>query len=157
MVEWVKKLKAKGVSIDSDTPSRTQLINLIGEIIEPGKQEHPVLVTDYFTELCPLAKKNPKNPNLSERFELYMGGMELANGYSELNDPIEQAERFREEIKGRQGKESELYDADYVRALEHGMPPAGGLGIGIDRLVMLLTNQPSIREVILFPQLRTGV
>ena len=116
---------------------------------------HPIFVTDYFTELCPLAKKKKSNPALSDRFELYIGGIEIANGYSELNDPLEQRERLTQELKEK-GKQStyETLDEDFLTALEYGMPPAGGLGIGIDRLVMTLTGQNSIREVILFPQMR---
>ena len=115
----------------------------------------PVFVTDYFAELSPLARRNPKNPFLSERFELYIGGMEVANGYSEQNNPIEQKMRFEEELKEKGTSAThDTIDEDFILALEHGMPPAGGLGIGIDRLVMVLTNQPSIREVILFPHLR---
>jgi len=157
---WVEKLKKKGVKIEGKDLSRTQLINIVGELLEPGadrpdKKDHPFFVTDYFTELCPLAKKNKKNPALSERFELYIGGMEIANGYSELNDPIEQRERLVAELKEK-GKDStfQTLDEDFLTALEHGMPPAGGLGVGIDRLVMLLTQKPSIREVIFFPQMR---
>ncbi len=158
--EWVAKLKKKGVKLEGKDLSRTQLINIVAELIEPGKGKesnvlHPVFVTEYFAELSPLARRNQKNHFLSDRFELYIGGMEVANGYSEQNDPIEQKKRFMEELeeKGREGEKGAL-DEDYVYALEHGMPPAGGLGIGIDRLVMILTNQPSIREVILFPQMR---
>lgn len=156
---WVEKLKAKGVKVEGKDLSRTQIINIVAELLEPGKsdsqKQHPVFVTDYFTELCPLAKKNPKNPAISERFELYIRGMEVANGYSELNDPLEQRERLTAELKEK-GKEStyQTLDEDFLTALEHGMPPAGGLGIGVDRLVMVLTGQPSIREVILFPQMK---
>ncbi len=156
---WVEKLKAKGVKVEGKDLSRTQIINIVAELIEPvrsgAERQHPVFVTDYFTELCPLAKKNPKNPAISERFELYIGGMEIANGYSELNDPLEQRERLTAELKEK-GKAStfQTLDEDFLTALEHGMPPAGGLGIGVDRLVMVLTGQPSIREVILFPQMK---
>ncbi|MBI3252296.1 MAG: lysine--tRNA ligase [Candidatus Omnitrophica bacterium] len=157
---WTEKLKKKGVGIEGKALSRTQLINIVGELLEPGagrskKESHPVFVTDYFTELCPLAKKNKSNPLLSERFELYIGGMEIANGYSELNNPIEQRERFLEDLreKGKEAASGEI-DEDFLTALEYGMPPAGGLGIGVDRLVMVLTGQPSIRDVILFPQMK---
>ena len=151
---WVGKLKKKGVKIEGKDISRTQLINLVAELIEPGAtSNHPVFVTDYFSELSPLARRNKKNPHLSDRFELYVGGMELANGYSEQNDPLEQRQRFIEALKEKE-KISDRIDEDFIEALSHGMPPAGGLGIGIDRLVMLLTNQPSIREVILFPQMK---
>ncbi|PIU40501.1 MAG: lysine--tRNA ligase [Candidatus Omnitrophica bacterium CG07_land_8_20_14_0_80_50_8] len=157
---WIEKLKRNGVRIEGKNLSRSQLVNVVGEMLEPGsefskKENRPVFVTDYFTELCPLAKKSKKNPYLSDRFELYIGGMEIANGYSELNDPIEQRQRLLTELKEK-GKDStyETLDEDFLTALEYGMPPAGGLGIGIDRLVMVLTHQPSIREVILFPQMK---
>lgn len=156
---WIEKLKAKGIKFEGKDISRTAIINLVGELIEPGadsaKKGRPIFVTDYFTELCPLAKKNPANPAISERFELYVNGMELANGYSELNDPIDQRARFESELrdKGKPINENTI-DEDFVNALECGMPPAGGLGIGIDRLVMLLAHQASIREVILFPQMK---
>ena len=143
---WITKLRSKGVEIDGKELGRTQIINIVGELIEPKAQNHPVFVVDMFKEMCPLAKTKADAPELTDRFELYAGGMEVANAYSELNDPIEQKERFEE-----QGGE---YDEDFVRALEYGMPPAGGLGIGIDRLVMLFTNSPNIRDVILFPQLK---
>ena len=99
-----------------------------------------------FRELCPLAKTKKDNPELTDRFELYIGGLEIANAYSELNDPIEQRKRFKEA--------GGPIDEDFLRALEYGMPPAGGLGVGIDRLVMLFTNSANIREVIFFPQLK---
>src|SRR3989338_4983536 len=151
---WVGKLKKKGVKIEGKDISRTQLINLVAELLEPGeKSNHQIFVTDYFSELSPLARRNKKNPSLSDRFELYVGGMELANGYSEQNDPLEQRQRFVEALKEKE-KTSDKIDEDFIDALSHGMPPAGGLGIGVDRLVMLLTHQPSIREVILFPQMK---
>jgi lysyl-tRNA synthetase class 2 len=115
---------------------------------------NPIFVTDYFTNLCPLAKTKKENPLISERFELFVGGIEIGNAYSELNDPEEQKKRFQEEIKEGEKTEKTNVDEDYILALEHGMPPAGGLGLGIDRLVMLFTDQPSIRDVILFPLLR---
>ncbi|MFA5500907.1 MAG: lysine--tRNA ligase [Candidatus Omnitrophota bacterium] len=151
--EWIKKLKDKGIEIEGKELSRTQIINIVGELIEPKAHNHPVFVVDIFKEMCPLAKCRRDNPLLTDRFELYMGGMEVANAYSELNDPIEQAKRFEADLEGVKDKKNKI-DYDFVRALEYGMPPAGGLGIGIDRLVMVLTNSPSIRDVILFPQLK---
>ncbi len=151
--EWIKKLKSKGIEIEGKDVSRTQVINIVGELIEPKAHNHPVFVVDMFKEMCPLAKTKSDNPALTDRFELYMGGMEIANAYSELNDPIEQKARFEDEVGGANDK-NRVIDEDFVTALEYGMPPAGGLGIGIDRLVMILTNSPSIRDVILFPQLK---
>ncbi len=155
---WIKKLAKKGIKIESRDGkeiSRTFVINLISDAITPGRsmEGKPVFVTDYFSEISPLARRSKKNPLLSDRFELYINGMEIANGYSEQNDPLEQRRRFEEELL-ETGKGHEFLDEDYLIALEHGMPPAGGLGIGIDRLVMVLTHQPSIREVILFPQMK---
>lgn len=150
--DWVKKLRKKGLKLEGRI-SRSFIINLMGELVEP-KSNHPVFVTDLFTIFCPLAKRQQDNPYLSERFELFIAGIELANAYSELNDPLEQRQRFQEEIEGLSKEEKRTIDEDFVMALEHGMPPSGGLGVGIDRLVMLLTNQPSIRDVILFPLLK---
>ncbi len=151
--EWIKKLKKKGIEIEGKELSRTQVINIVGELVEPKAHNHPIFVIDLFKELCPLAKTKKDNPLLTDRFELYMASMEIANAYSELNDPIEQKKRFEEELKDKKGEKRNI-DEDFIRALEYGMPPAGGLGIGIDRLVMILTNSPSIRDVILFPQLK---
>ena len=115
----------------------------------------PIFVTDYPASLCPLTKRKRSNPAIAERFELFIHGMELANAYTELNDPDLQEELFAKQLEGLPEEESMAkMDHDFIRALRHGMPPAGGLGIGIDRLVMLLTNAPSIRDVILFPLLR---
>ena len=131
------------------------LKTLGGLSVKEGQPLEPVFVTDYFAEISPLARRSKKNPLLADRFELYIGGMEVANGYSEQNDPIEQRKRLEAELKEKgKDKTFETLDEDFLTALEHGMPPAGGLGIGIDRLVMLLTGQPSIREVILFPQMK---
>ncbi|MCX5706083.1 MAG: lysine--tRNA ligase, partial [Candidatus Omnitrophica bacterium] len=152
--QMLKKLKAKGFAKEVNKLSRTQIAKIIEEVLEEGMTQNPAFVTDYFTSMCPLAKTKKENPLISERFELYVGGLEIGNAYSELNDPVEQRKRFEEEIKELTADEKKNLDDDYVLALEHGMPPAGGLGIGIDRLVMLLTDQSSIREVILFPLLR---
>jgi lysyl-tRNA synthetase class 2 len=115
----------------------------------------PIFVTDYPASICPLTKRKRSNPAIAERFELFVHGMELANAYTELNDPILQEQLFSKQLEGQAEEDSMAkMDHDFIRALRHGMPPAGGLGIGIDRLVMLLTNTQTIREVILFPLLR---
>jgi lysyl-tRNA synthetase class 2 len=116
----------------------------------------PVFVTHYPAEVSPLARCNDDDPFVTDRFELFVGGRELANGFAELNDPEEQAARFHAQVAAKAGGDEEamFFDADYIRALEYGMPPAAGLGVGIDRLAMLLTNSPSIRDVLLFPQLK---
>src|SRR5467141_1815948 len=125
------------------------------ETIE-DKLVQPTFIVDYPAEVSPLARRNDSNPELTDRFELYIAGREIANGFSELNDPEDQAARFEEQVKAKAAgdEESMYYDADYIRALEYGLPPAAGEGVGVDRLVMLFTNSPSIRDVLLFPHLR---
>lgn len=145
---WAEKL---GLHIEKGKLSRSQIVNFISEQLEPIEEKTPVFVVDLFSVFCPWAKTKPDNHYLSDRFELFIGGIELANAYSELNDPIEQRKRYEELIKENR---AEKIDDDFLLALEYGMPPAGGLGIGIDRLVMLFANCSSIREVILFPQLK---
>ncbi|MFA4990212.1 MAG: lysine--tRNA ligase [Candidatus Omnitrophota bacterium] len=152
----LRKLKAKGFAKEVNKLSRTQIAKIIEEVLEGQMSLNPAFVTDYFSSMCPLAKNKKGEPLVSERFELYIGGMEVGNAYSELNDPLEQRQRFADEIKELATAEQKNIDDDYCLALEHGMPPAGGLGIGIDRLVMLLTDQASIRDVVLFPLLRPG-
>ncbi|MBR0405029.1 MAG: lysine--tRNA ligase [Eggerthellaceae bacterium] len=134
---------------------------LISEIFEETCEDkliQPIFVTDHPVEISPLAKKKPENPDVTDRFELYICGHEYANAFNELNDPIDQAERFHAQVAAKDYDDEAMgYDADYIRALEYGMPPAGGIGIGIDRLVMLLTDSDSIRDVLLFPLMRDEV
>ena len=147
------KEKINDFQLEIEEEKQNNLFELLDFIFKKKIQPdliNPTFVIDYPVEISPLAKSKKDNPEITERFELFIGGLEVANAYSELNDPIEQYTRFYEKAKGNEEK----IDFDYIEALEYGMPPAGGLGIGIDRLVMILTDSPSIREVILFPLLR---
>jgi lysyl-tRNA synthetase class 2 len=130
-------------------------IEIFEKTVEHRLQD-PTFITAYPTEVSPLARRNDVDPFVTDRFEFFVGGRELANGFSELNDPEDQAERFRRQVEEKEAGDEEAmhFDADYVRALEHGLPPTAGEGIGIDRLVMLFTNAPSIRDVLLFPHMR---
>jgi len=135
--------------------SGKELLDLFEETVE-DKLIQPTFVLGYPVEVSPLSRRNNDNPDIADRFELFIGGKEIANGFCELNDPDDQAERFKAQVVAKDAGDNEAmsFDEDYVTALEHGMPPAVGVGIGIDRLVMMITNQTSIRDVILFPQLK---
>ena len=141
--------------VAEDQITNDRVLALFEEHVEPGLIQ-PTFITNFPKPISPLSKASPANPHVAERFELYVAGMELANGFSELNDPVEQYERFRDQVKQRESGDEEamLMDEDYIRALSYGMPPAAGIGIGIDRFTMFLTNKQSIRDVILFPHLR---
>jgi lysyl-tRNA synthetase class 2 len=145
--------------LDADCDPSLPLGNLIGILFETVAEQQlvqPTFIYDYPLELSPLSKQKAADKALVERFELYIGGMEIANGYSELNDPVDQRERFSGQLLARERGDEEAHemDDDYIRALSYGMPPTAGEGIGVDRLAMLLTNSTSIRDVILFPHLR---
>ena len=151
----IKTLQAKEISFNADSGIGGLQLTLFDETTEHLLFE-PVFIVDYPAEVSPLARRNDINPEITDRFELYIAGREIANGFSELNDPEDQAGRFLEQARAKEAGDLEAmhYDADYIQALEYGLPPTAGEGIGIDRLVMLLTDSPSIRDVILFPQLR---
>ncbi|MFH1359996.1 MAG: lysine--tRNA ligase [Candidatus Omnitrophota bacterium] len=150
----LKKIKSKRKVAAVDHLTRSSVMKIVEDLLEEEAAAYPVFFTDYFTFLCPLAKTKPQNPLLSERFELFIAGLEVGNAYSELNDPEEQHKRLTEDLTDDTETGQRFVDEDFIHALEYGMPPAGGLGIGVDRLVMLLTDAPSIRDVILFPLLR---
>jgi len=147
--------QALGDSKSSAEQAARDLVTIFEEAVEE-KLIQPTFIIDYPKSISPLSKASPENPQIAERFELFINGMEVANGFSELNDPQEQFERFIQQMKERETGDHEamVLDEDYIRALAYGMPPAAGIGIGIDRLVMLLTNKHSIRDVILFPHMR---
>ena len=151
----LKIASQKGVKITKTGQLGKVITKLFDALIEP-KLIQPTFITDYPAEVSPLSRRNDQHPDLTERFELFIAGREIANGFSELNDPADQHERFRQQVEGRQAGDEEAHrmDSDYIEALEYGMPPTAGEGIGIDRLVMLLTNAVSIREVILFPHMK---
>jgi lysyl-tRNA synthetase class 2 len=158
------EMTKRGMKTDPSKDRGRLIDELLSTFVEP-KLIQPTFLIDYPVDMSPLAKAKPGDDSLVERFEAFAGGMELANAFTELNDPIEQRLRFASQMKHKIetnaseaahniDEEIETVDEDFLLALEHGMPPTGGLGVGIDRLVMLLTNQQSIREVIFFPQLR---
>ncbi len=150
--------KALGLELDAKIGHGKLLAEIFDEVVEP-KLWQPTFITEYPTEISPLSRKNDEQPDVVDRFELFIVGRELANAFSELNDPIDQKERFVMQLEEKAAGDEEAHemDEDYIRALEYGLPPTAGEGIGIDRLVMLLTNSASIRDVILFPQLRPEV
>ena len=165
LVKWATsdalrgRVNAKGAALGPERYAALSHGKLLAQLFE-DLAEHtywdPTFITDYPTEVSPLAKARPDDPTTTERFELYVAGMELANGFSELNDPLEQRQRFLQQIGERDKGDEEAHrmDDDYVRALGYGLPPTGGVGVGIDRLAMVLTDSPSIRDVILFPHMR---
>lgn len=151
-----KELEKKNISVDETYTSKGQLINLVYDKKVEQNIIQPTFITDYPLETSPLAKKHRDNPEIVERFELIINTMEIANAFSELNDPVDQKKRFEDQLKQREAgdEEAHMMDEDFIESLEYGMPPTGGLGIGIDRIVMLLTNCQSIRDVLLFPHMR---
>ncbi|MGH9443931.1 MAG: lysine--tRNA ligase [Thermoanaerobaculia bacterium] len=160
-LESAETLLAAARRVGTERPDRFrgQKGKLLAEVFEAVAEDHlvqPTFIHEFPTEISPLSKQSPENPEWVERFELYAGGMEIANGFSELNDPGEQARRFREQMaaKAAGDEEAQPYDEDYVEALEYGLPPTAGEGIGVDRVTMLLTDRRSIRDVILFPLMR---
>jgi lysyl-tRNA synthetase class 2 len=150
-----KKLTALKVE-HKDNQGWGSLQLMLFEAIAEKHLIQPTFVTEFPAEVSPLARRRDADPDLTDRFELFIDAKELANGFSELNDPEDQAARFMEQAKQKDAGDQEamFYDADYIRALEYGLPPTAGAGLGIDRLVMLLSDSPSIRDVILFPQMR---
>jgi len=149
------RARAAEVGIATTGKDRDVVISEVFEELVEDRLDGPVFVIDYPAALCPLTRRKPLNPSIAERFELYVKGMELANAYTELNDPLLQERLLLEQLAGQRDEDSMAkMDGDFIRALKHAMPPAGGLGIGIDRLCMILMNRPSIRDVILFPLMR---
>ena len=150
---------ARSLNLPDDrdgVPSIGKLLMAIFEDTVEEKLIQPTFITEYPLEVSPLSRRNDTRPGIADRFELFVAGKELANGFSELNDAEDQSKRFNEQARAKETGDDEamFYDADYIRALEYGMPPNAGGGIGIDRLVMVLTNQASIRDVLLFPHMR---
>jgi lysyl-tRNA synthetase class 2 len=165
LLQWTRggalrgRRSAKGAPLDGgryDALPHGKRVALLFEDLAESSLWEPTFITDYPVEVSPLSKARPDDPSTTERFELYVAGMEVANGFSELNDPLEQRQRFLEQLRERARGDVEAHrmDEDYIRALGYGLPPTGGCGVGIDRLAMVLTDSPSIRDVILFPHMR---
>lgn len=154
--EAIKIAKEKDVEIDENKQTRGNIINSFFEEFVEETLIQPTFIYDYPIEVSPLTKKKPADNRLTERFEVFIGGREYGNAYSELNDPIDQYERFKKQVEAREAgdEEANMMDEDFIQALEYGMPPTGGLGIGIDRMIMLLTDSASIRDVLLFPTMK---
>jgi len=150
----LEKVKVKRKVAAVDTLTRSAVMKIVEDLLDEESTMNPIFLVDYFTFLSPLAKAKDDDPTVAQRFECFVAGMEIGNAYSELNDPTEQRQRLIEDLKDDTETGLRNVDEDFLTALEYGMPPAGGLGIGIDRLVMLLTDAPSIRDVILFPLLK---
>jgi lysyl-tRNA synthetase class 2 len=150
------RIKEKELHVEAHPTWGKQVDELLSTFVEPSLIQ-PTFIMDYPVEISPFAKKKPENPRVVERFEPFVGGLEVGNAFTELNDPEDQFMRFLEQQRARAAGdvEAQQMDEDFVRALMYGMPPTGGLGLGVDRMAMLFTNQHSIRDVVLYPQLRT--
>jgi lysyl-tRNA synthetase class 2 len=150
-----EEVKRCGIAVSDHEAHGRLLTKLFDHLVEP-RLVNPTFITGYPTEISPLSRRNDQDPSIADRFELFIGGREIANAFNELNDPFEQRQRFEAQAALREAgdEEAQFMDEDYLRALEFGMPPTAGEGIGIDRVVMLLTDSPSIRDVILFPHMR---